>query len=1510
MLCRSQRIYSVISNWFSSRASRSMRSIIGGESRTVVSKLTERCGRSLFALCAIFTLIGIFAVQADAADRKPLKLLFLGDNGHHQPAVRFKQLQPVMAQRGIELTYSDVADDLNPQTLGAYDGLVIYANTEKITPAQETALFDYVASGKGFIPLHCASYCFLNSPKYIDLVGAQFQRHDTGSFRTILAAPEHPIMQGFKGFESWDETYVHTKHNEKDRTVLEYRQEGANREPWTWVRTQGKGRVFYTAWGHDQRTWSNPGFQNLVERGIRWAVGDDPNVAGNFSDRPEMTPLAKDIKPFEYIEAKVPYYPPNKAWGTIENGPRKMQLPLTPAESVKHMVTPVGFEIKLFASEPELAGKPISMNWDERGRLWICETLDYPNELQPAGKGRDRIRICEDTNQDGVADKTSIFAENLSIPSTLVHYRGGIIVQDGTETLYLKDTNGDDKADIRKVLMTGWALNDTHGGVSNFQYGLDNWYYGMQGYNDSHPVLTDGRAVTSFRQGFFRFKVEGEGEQAAVTDLEFLRSTNNNTWGLGIGEEGLIFGSTANGNPSEFMPIPNRYYEAVRGWSSNVLNGIADSEKFEALESANVRQVDHHGGFTAAAGHALYTARNYPREYWNRAAFVTEPTGHLIATFILRADGAGFRSKNSWNLLASNDEWTSPIMAEVGPDGNVWVIDWYNYIVQHNPTPAGFKNGKGNAYESDLRDKKHGRIYRLTYNGGPDAAKSPNPIRSLDATKPAELLAALSSDNFFWRKQAQRLLVERGQKDVVPELIKLVGSQRVDAIGLAPEPVHALQTLQGLHAFDGISDVSDPGFIALVGALSHPSAAVRRNAVQVLPRTAKSMFALTFMGGALPQLLKDSDQQVRLATLLALADMPITGDIGEFLYTELPVAVGNDRWLRDAMICVAARFDSQVLQAAAADRGKKRAFPLDAIEIVAEHYARGVPGKIVEEVVGSLTEAQPEITAAILSGLAKGWPKNKTLDLDDASDKSLVALLQKLPPASRGALVNLAMRWGSKSLEAHVAEISKGFLALASDGDQKEADRIAAARQLIEFRRTDVDSAAELLKLITPRTSTDLAQGLLEAVGQSEATAVGTSIIESLPALTPGVRPTALRLLLSRTDWTKAFLDGLEAGQLQLGELSLEQKQALGNHLDKAVRERAKPLLAKGGGLPNPDRQKVVDELLPLTKLTGDAVAGKAVFKKTCAKCHTHSGEGTKIGPDLTGMAVHPKQELLIHMIDPSRSVEGNFRIYTVVTDDGKVYSGLLASETKTAIEVIDSEAKRHTILRENIEELVASTKSLMPEGFEKQHTKEELTNLLEFLTQRGKFLPIPIDKVATVVSTKGMFINEASDVERLIFSDWSPKTYEGVPYMLIDPRDDRIPNAILLNSPNGPIAARMPKTVTLPCNSPAKVIHFLGGVSGWGFPYGEKGSVSLIVRLHYADGAPEDHVLKNGEQFADYIRRVDVSGSKFATMLRGQQVRTLSVIPGRPGVIKEIELVKGPDSTAPVVMAVTVESP
>jgi len=1467
-----------------------------------------------FLLLAVHTI----ASHANAAD---LKLLFMGDNGHHRPVDMFHEIAPALEKRGIEMKYTDRMEDLTPETLAGFDGLVLYANIDRIEDAQAKAVLDYVAGGKAFIPIHCATYCWRNNPEIVKLMGGQFQKHGAQVFGTQIAEPTHPIMQSFSGFTSFDETYIHHLHNEENRTVLEYRVEGDqadgnDREPWTWVRTQGKGRVFYTAWGHDTRTWSNPGFTNLLERGIRWACGGDVSVVPAFTDldafaAPKMTELTKDVTPFEYAEVgpKIPNYTPGRQWG-VQGAPKTtMQLPLSVEESMKHYSMPKGMALRLYADERNFESKPIAMNWDERGRLWICETLDYPNEL---GKNRDRIKICEDTDGDNIADKFTIFAEGLSIPTSIMIYRGGAVVQNATETLYLKDTNGDDKADVKTVLISGWAAGDTHGGVSNLRYGLDNWIWGMQGYNDSTPEF-NGHKSQSFRQGFWRFKMS-QDDPPVVTDLEFVRSTNNNTWGLGISEEGLIFGSTANHNPSTFVPIPNRYYEKVRGWAAPDIGTIADTYMFRPI-TENVRQVDQFGGYTAGAGHALYTARTFPQQWWNKTAFVCGPTGHLVGTFVLSRDGAGYKSTSPTNLLASDDEWAAPIMAEVGPDGAVWVIDWYNYIIQHNPTPQGFKTGKGNAYESDLRDKKHGRIYRvLPTEGTKDVLHS---WTSLAKATNAELTATLKHPSFNWRLQAQRLLLERNATDVVPQLLELIADPSVDEIGLNVGAIHALQTLTGLGVIDSEKNVAsldalgilgDKIAIALSAALKHPSPGVRRNAIAVLPHNEHGLAALL----AAKNVFTDSDIQVRLQGILSLADMPSSDDAGQLVAT-LARRNGVDLWENNAVTVAAATHAVVFLKALGQrdeqDSVKLNDSALQTSEIVAEHIARSRPTvETMQALLAGLEKGSPELSAVVTRGMIAGWPRDYRLQSTDVMEASLLKLLEQIAPSSKGKLLQLASLCGSKALESYAKEIVASLLKVVGDVDSTTATRINAAQEAIGFQSESADVLTSVLDTITLQTTPDVAVGLIEAAGLSTANDAGKIIVDRTERMTPTMKAAVMRVLLSRPATTTALLNAVEAGTLEISDLTLDQKQALRVHPDKSIRAAAEKLMVAGGGLPDADREKVLQSLLPLCEEKGDVKVGKAMFLKHCSKCHMHGTEGKTIGPNLTGMAVHPKHELLMHIIDPSRSVEGNFRIYTVVKTNGLVINGMMSGESRTAITLLDAEAKEHQIAREDIEELVRSRKSLMPEGFEKQVTPEELASLLEFLTDKGKYMPISLDRYATAISTKGLFGPTDDGPDRMIFSDWTPKIFKDVPFILTDPRGKSVPNIILLNGPNAPLPAAMPKSVTLPCNSEAKAIHLLSGVGGWSFPYDANKTVSMIVRLHYKGGETEDIELLNGVHFADYIRRVDVPGSEFAYALGGQQIRSVTVIPKKRDVIETMELVKGPDRTAPIVMAVTVE--
>ena len=1509
---------------------------------------------------------GCFAVGAWAqdrvADQGPIKVLFLGDQGHHRPADLYRVLGPGLRPYGIEVTYSeDVATSLSAKRLAEFDALLIYANIDQLGAEQEKAMLDYVAAGHGIVPLHCASYCFRNSKAYVELVGAQFKEHGGERFITHIVEPQHPIMQGFDGFESWDETYVHHMHNSQDRIVLEERRQGklapeTKAEPWTWVRTHGKGRVFYTAWGHNMDTWGNPGFQNLVARGITWAVQKDPAKLPAFKDTsrfeiPKMTAAGKDLLPFTFTEVgkEIPNYQPGARNGQAEPMSR-MQMPLTAVESQKHYTTPEGFETKLWASEKDtlegeadlgaagLGGKPIAMNWDSKGRLWVCETVDYPNELQPQGAGRDRIRICEDTNADGKADKFTVFAQRMSIPTAIVPVRDGALIQDGTKTIYLKDIDGDDVADFKQELITGWGMGDTHGGVSNFQLGLDNWIWAMQGYNDSRPVI-NGERQQGFRQGFWRFAIEAapsssnapvyrldkdgntsqeptnafDKHSLKVTKLEFVRSTNNNTWGLGISEEGLIFGSTANGNPSIFMPIPNRYYEKVSGWSPQVLSNIADGYKFNAM-TENIRQVDWHGGYTAAAGHALYTARNYPREWWNRLAFVCEPTGHIVGAFVLKNDGAGYRSTNPFNLVASDDQWSSPIMAEVGPDGNVWYLDWYNFIVQHNPTPQGFQTGKGNAYETKLRDKRFGRIYRVVYRG--DQGLSQDALRNADGLVKAglstgdegKLVAALKHPNMFWRKSAQWLLAEKPSlsEDTLKSLQAMIKDPSVDAAGLNPASIHAIWVLSAHGKWQG-----GP----LLDAIKHPSDAVVRNAIQASEPNAQTLQAILDS-----RALDSQDPQLKLAALLKIADCPSqavsTGSksVGERLGNrelDRKPTGEEDRWLMDAWTSAASAHAAEVLPRLVRDaQWSASSEKLQRIAIVAEHAARN---KISAEAFASLIieKSNPQVTGAVIQGLAKGWPKDYRLALPETATQGLVKhwLSGDLPLDSKGQVIQLAEALGVAKIDEAIASLRKELVDILNKDSLGIDQRLLAAKQMVTLEVGSAKVVESLLGLVTPQSMPEFSAGIVGALGGSKAPGLAKALIEKSKSLPPEFLRGSLRVMLSRPESTKDLIAAIEAGDLSINDLQLDQRQLLRDHPDTKIREKAMAMMKSSGGIPNADRQRVVEAWEETAHSKGDGANGKLVYQKHCALCHKHGDLGNQIGPELTGMAVHPKHELLIHILDPNRSVEGNYRTYNVQTTDGSVVTGMMAGESKTSIELVNVQGKREVVLREDIERLSGSQKSLMPEGFESQMNRDEMRDLLEFLTTKGKYVPLSIATVATSITTRGMFFDPDGQVERLVFPDWKPKMFKGVPFVLIDPQDDRVANAIMLYGPNGKMAPKMPKSIDVVCNAPAVAIHFLSGVGGWSFPATREGSVSMTVRITYEDGTTEDHDLINGEHFADYIRRVDVPKSEFAFDLDGRQIRYLSIQPKERKAMQKISLIKGRDQSAPVVMAITLQT-
>jgi len=518
--------------------------------------------------------------------------------------------------------------------------------------------------------------------------------------------------------------------------------------------------------------------------------------------------------------------------------PLTFQKPFSPKGSMERTQVPLDCELKLFAAEPDIA-KPIAFAWDERGRCWVVETRDYPHGVSENHEGQDSVKICEDTDGDGKADKFTVFADKLNLPTGIVFARKGIIVAAPPQFIYLEDTNGDDKADKREVIIDCWGIRDTHAQASSLHYGFDNWIYGCVGYSGIEGYV--GVKQHQFAMGTYRFKPDGSA-------IEFLHQFTNNAWGHSTNDAGDQFGGTANGAPIFFGGIPaTAYAEGSRGQTAKKINVVDTCHTI----TPNFRQVDVFGGYTAAAGSNFIYSDALPKRFQGMA-MVCEPTMKVVSLMDVQPDGAGYKALDAFNLYASSDEWNSPVHAEVGPDGAVWVADFENYIIQHNPTPSkergGFvaTTGVGGAHENELRDHSRGRIYRITAKG---SAKDTNTLYS-------RLL-----------KQQRRIEDSTDQSD--------------------PTDLHGLWVL---HAQGKLTPQLHQA------ALISKDAKLRRNAIRALgsDKAAQDLF---FGSGV----FSDPDLNTRLAAFVKLADFPTTEEI-KTLVKKLasdPV-VKNDEWLAEA----------------------------------------------------------------------------------------------------------------------------------------------------------------------------------------------------------------------------------------------------------------------------------------------------------------------------------------------------------------------------------------------------------------------------------------------------------------------------------------------------------------------------------------------------------------------------------------------------------------------------------
>ena len=556
----------------------------------------------------------------------------------------------------------------------------------------------------------------------------------------------------------------------------------------------------------------------------------------------------------------------------------RVQDPLSPQDSKKHIQVPEGFMVELFASEPDIIN-PVAFSWDERGRLWVVQSMDYPHKLEDE-VGGDRITICEDTDGDGQADKFIDFATEQSLTTGIMNVKGGVIVAQAPEIAYLSDTDGDDKMDVKEVLVDGFGIWDTHAGPSNLKWGIDNMIWGSVGYSGFENEF-GGEKIT-FSKGVFRLSRDGQL-------FEPVGEFNNNTWGLGITENFEVFGSTANNNHCCYVGIPLRYYEYLPKRPSWAINSdfIQGHYEISPVTEVPLQQVDVRGGYTAAAGANFYVADNYPEEYRGQM-YVNEPTGHLVHIARIEQQGAGYTEVDGGNIFASTDAWSAPVHTETGPDGNLWVADWYNPVIQHNPDARGMDNqiwnderGPGNAHLNPLRDLQHGRIYVIKHK----RSRSPD-IRSLAPDDLETLIDAMKSHNMFWRITAQRLLIENHGVEVVPQLISLA-KENLNS----PAAAHALWTISSLGEMqqEDVVTTIDRG-------IKEGSDGVKRACLALLPSTGQGTSMLIESG-----LLESNNLGLRLAAVLKATELPESDELFKLMQNLRSDQTNEeDQWLKAA----------------------------------------------------------------------------------------------------------------------------------------------------------------------------------------------------------------------------------------------------------------------------------------------------------------------------------------------------------------------------------------------------------------------------------------------------------------------------------------------------------------------------------------------------------------------------------------------------------------------------------
>ena len=954
--------------------------------------------------------------------------------------------------------------------------------------------------------------------------------------------------------------------------------------------------------------------------------------------------------------------------------------PLTAAETLKHFIVPEGLEVQVVGQEP-LIRQPLNMHFDERGRLWVVLYLQYPF---PAGlkvvkydqhlravfdkvpppppnhfKGKDTILILEDNDGDGTFEKSKTFVDDLNIATSVAVGRGGVWVMNPPYLLFYPDKNHDDIPDgPPEVRLSGFGLEDTHSIATSLHWGPDGWLYGANGSTTTGTV----KGIHWLGQAIWRYHPE-------LDVFEIFAEGGGNTMSLEFDKRGRAFSGT------NFGDTRGMHYEqgsrGIKNWGKH--GPLMNPYSF---------------GWFEHMGHDGYKPRFSQSMVIYEGGAIPQLEGKIVASMSLMnrvlasellPDTSTYRTRDLDPLILTDDRWFRVVDTRTGPDGAIYLADWYDSRLTH-------------VDPRDTWDHDRGRLYRLQ-------AKGAKPIAPFDLGKLSskELIPYLSHANKWFRQTAVRLFYDRKDKSVIPALRELVSKNSGQ---LALDAFWALNASGG---FDGDFALQQ---------MNHPNPDVRAWTIRLLGDQHKVLPAHQQKLVALTRNEKEVHVRVQLAATcrrLPAADaIPI---LRELLLREEDV---NDKH-EPLMLWWALEDKAITGRSMILDLLKET--PLWHSPIVSQHIiARLGQRYTAERTEENLnTAAQllamaptPEDVDKLVKGMEQGLQGDTVKSVPAALSKQ-VAQVWKNRPAS-GTLISFATRLGYE--QAAQAALDKVADAKTPSKDRRQYLTLLSERQV-------TSAVPVFLNLLRTEKSDSFRLDLLNALQRFGNAEIAGTVLELYPALNAKLRATAQTILTSRKEWSQQLLAAVDKGTLKPEQISPIHLAAIQNHKDAALDALIQKHWGRLRQSPKEIEDKITSVRALLAKGKGDAKAGKELFTIVCATCHTLFGEGAKIGPELTGYERDNLDFMLPAIIDPSLGIREEFTVFNVTTKDDQTITGFLEENTPQFISIKDPTGNKIRLAREQVKTLEASHTSLMPEGLVDALDEQQLRDLFAYLMKK-----------------------------------------------------------------------------------------------------------------------------------------------------------------------------------------------